>query len=546
MAESKAEITFNPNDFQTAHFLRQIGLREEEIATGRVSEDHARVRFELLTSSLDREISPQDVRDLLSYASKGLERIGAAGNKSLIWRLFQRGTCPSTGEPPLSIYGDDRDEEATNHFAKDLLWILARGKPLQFSFLIEFFGGGVRPVYQCPYSRSLPIPLYRGIHFSEEGVPGPIAVAGRAVGKIQIGEERSGSAIVISDRGHILTARHVFLDDEGLFRREGAGPSPVLILGKRRYEIHPDQIVAEDRLRDLLILQIPAANGLPHLEVTRQAPAVGEQIWSIGFPALMGEIPSDDQRYQRTYTTGIFERASGNDLETSALNYGGSSGGAIIDSEGRLISFVSGAPVKKELEGILSSRTLGISGPRLDLVRPWIERHLLQGEQSPWRGKSLTLQFGAAAGGGWTTGQRPSAESRFTLTPLDVRVGNYTSPLRALAALELKAGGSPIGPAGRVKVGVEAAVSHFPWSSLILQSALHAGVAMDGNTTAGVELAIFLRGSPNWGGMSMIGPLASILLTSIGLTADYESQLGEEGASQKDLFSFSLALLYPY
>lgn len=178
---------------------------------------------------------------------------------------------------------------------------------------------------------------------SDETVPTAAAVARRVLPAIVTVEVRestigdfvadgSGSGVVLDTAGLLVTNQHVV---------EGANEVRVVFADGRTYAA---EIIGEDALTDLTVLRI-AAEGLTAVELgsTRDM-EIGDTAIAIGSPLGLGGGPSVTvgvvSAFERRVQTGIDTELFGM-LQTDAPITRGSSGGALVDAEGRLIGITS-------------------------------------------------------------------------------------------------------------------------------------------------------------------------------------------------------------
>jgi len=155
-----------------------------------------------------------------------------------------------------------------------------------------------------------------------------------------------GSGVIVSDRGHILTNWHVVEDDDGGaaeevtvgFSLDPAYPAQELFLA-RVVESAPD--------RDLALLEIvsgrygqdlPGEARFPSIALRDEtSPVIGDTLTFVGYPW----IGSTSSRATVTVTRGMvagFQMAPfGRLIKTDAVINEGSSGGAALDGELRLV-----------------------------------------------------------------------------------------------------------------------------------------------------------------------------------------------------------------
>ncbi len=155
----------------------------------------------------------------------------------------------------------------------------------------------------------------------------------------------TGSGVVLDSSGHIVTNHHVVADGN-TFR-------VVLSDGRTSY---PATLVGMDALTDLAVLRIGAPDLTPialgstaSLEVGDPAIAVGSPLGLEGGPSLtVGVVSAFDRRVQLSGEDQLFGM-----LQTDAPITQGSSGGALVDSAGRLIGITTAVGVSDVgIEGI--------------------------------------------------------------------------------------------------------------------------------------------------------------------------------------------------
>ncbi len=184
------------------------------------------------------------------------------------------------------------------------------------------------------------------IEVIEEVMPAVVGVS-RQVFVSRFGEEslepaESGSGVIISSDGHIITNHHVI---------EGADSISVLLPDKGRYDA---EIVGEDTLTDLALLKIDET-GLTAMSLGDSGQLrVGETVAAIGNP--LGY-------FQQTVTAGIVSavdrqvRFPGSDfaysfVQTDALVNPGNSGGPLVNLEGEIIGINTAKISLMGVEGI--------------------------------------------------------------------------------------------------------------------------------------------------------------------------------------------------
>lgn len=188
----------------------------------------------------------------------------------------------------------------------------------------------------CPYSVEFPPIQVLGVYYSDSQVPDYVANASEAVVQVIATDKSSGSAVLISEEGDLLTARHVLYDDEGNFCN-----GSVIKIGDRKVAVSPDYIVSENKELDLLRLRVGDLKGLPHLKLAER-PGYGDEVWAIGFPGQT--FASAQEKLERLSTLGTvkdYEGSGRNILISNLRAAGGNSGGAAINNRGELVGIVS-------------------------------------------------------------------------------------------------------------------------------------------------------------------------------------------------------------
>lgn len=176
----------------------------------------------------------------------------------------------------------------------------------------------------------------------------------------------TGSGVIISPNGYIVTNEHVV---------EGADSLKVITVDGSRY---PAELVGADPLMDIAVLEIQADDlaaiefsAVEGLEVGDPVVAVGNPYGLLGGPSFTtGVISAFDRTLTADYFTG--ESLYGL-LQTDAPIATGSSGGALLDSEGKLIGITTAAM------GLGLGGGLGFAVP-IDLVEGIIDDLIADGE----------------------------------------------------------------------------------------------------------------------------------------------------------------------
>lgn len=137
-------------------------------------------------------------------------------------------------------------------------------------------------------------------------------------------EQSLGSGVILSTDGHIVTNNHVI---------EGADAIQVLLSDGRNAAA---QIIGTDPATDLALLQIALPDLVPIEMGSSNEARVGDVVLAIGNPLGFGQsvtqgIISGLERYG--LQTGLYESY----IQTDAIIHQGNSGGALVDTQGRLL-----------------------------------------------------------------------------------------------------------------------------------------------------------------------------------------------------------------
>jgi S1-C subfamily serine protease len=163
---------------------------------------------------------------------------------------------------------------------------------------------------------------------AKQPAPKPAATAGPAPSRAAKLGTKSGTGIVISSSGQVVTNQHVVAGCVGDIQGSLGGEAPVKL-----------RLVSSDETNDLALLQAP--NPFKAVASIRSKPVrSGDSVVAIGYP-FHGLLTSDF-----TVTTGIVSSLSGvmNDaryLQISAAVQPGNSGGPLLDTTGQVAGVVA-------------------------------------------------------------------------------------------------------------------------------------------------------------------------------------------------------------
>ena len=144
-----------------------------------------------------------------------------------------------------------------------------------------------------------------------------------------------GSGSVIGDSLHVLTNHHVVDGDddcaaERISVRTASSASAAAV------ETHVGRITASNTSNDLAVLELtPVVENAPRLVPLRvvSTDEIGQELTVVGYPAIGG----DSATVSRGILSGYAAYGGIQWIKTDALISGGNSGGAALDSRGRLL-----------------------------------------------------------------------------------------------------------------------------------------------------------------------------------------------------------------
>lgn len=184
----------------------------------------------------------------------------------------------------------------------------------------------------------------------------------------------SGSGIIYSEDGYIITNYHVI---------ENATSVMITLSDGTEYDA---RIIGSDASSDLAVLKVEAEN-LPEAELgDSSALQIGELVVAIGNP--LG--------YENTVTDGIVSGLnrqltdyidSATLIQTNATINSGNSGGALVNSKGKVVGINSAKLVASNAEGMGFALSI-------NEVRPIVEEIISKGHVSrPYLGVSINSQY---------------------------------------------------------------------------------------------------------------------------------------------------------
>jgi len=158
-------------------------------------------------------------------------------------------------------------------------------------------------------------------------------------GPQMIPEQRaSGSGVLISDDGYIVTNNHVVSDQNGGV----AGEIMVTLHNKKTYKA---RLIGKDPSTDLAVLKIDGT-GFPYLVYGNSDEVkIGQWVLAIGYPLTLETTVTAGIVSAKARSIGINSRQSATPVEsfiqTDAAVNQGNSGGALVSTDGKLIGINS-------------------------------------------------------------------------------------------------------------------------------------------------------------------------------------------------------------
>lgn len=238
------------------------------------------------------------------------------------------------------------------------------------------------PTTEAPEAPQLETVLLDASNVGETVIPSVVTVQIRSAQGI-LG---SGSGVVYDVEGHIITNDHVV----------AAGTNYEIVLSDGT--VYPAELVGTDPTTDLAVLAVTAADLRPiavgdttALTVGDPAVAVGSPLGLEGGPSLtVGVLSAFGRQVQTDSTTRLFGM-----LQTDAPITQGSSGGALVDSEGRLVGITTAVGVSDVgIEGI------GFATPIEIVTRVANEIILNQAASNPYIGITGDTTYADTTDGG--------------------------------------------------------------------------------------------------------------------------------------------------
>ncbi len=166
-------------------------------------------------------------------------------------------------------------------------------------------------------------------------IPSIVTVQVDTVDDGEFSADGSGSGVVLDGAGYIVTNEHVVADSDDV---------RVVFSSGRTYDA---EVIGVDARTDLAVLRIDAANLVPiavgtteGLSIGDSAVAIGSPLGLEGGPSLTVGVISAFERLVQTGPNSNTDVLRGM-IQTDAPITRGSSGGALVDAEGRLIGITA-------------------------------------------------------------------------------------------------------------------------------------------------------------------------------------------------------------
>ncbi len=187
--------------------------------------------------------------------------------------------------------------------------------------------------------------------------------------------EGSGSGVVYGTDGHIITNNHVI---------DGAGDIAVVFGDGGRF---PAEVVGADPITDIAVLKVTRTDLSPISVGSSESLVIGDRTIAVGNPLGLSGGPTVTAGIVSALDRSLISVEGGEDLhglvQTDAPIAPGSSGGALVDSAGRLIGITTAIAVADVGSGDLgfavpTDIAIGVAN---DLIAAGRVRHALLGIQ---------------------------------------------------------------------------------------------------------------------------------------------------------------------
>ena len=207
----------------------------------------------------------------------------------------------------------------------------------------------------------------------------------------------SGSGVVLSSDGQILTNNHVVAESVG-----------DLVVSFTDGTTAPAEIIGTDPLTDLAVIQARGVSGLTTASLgTSGDVKVGQEVVAVGSPfglesTVTSGIVSALDRPVNTGTTSDGQSAVFPAIQTDAAINPGNSGGALVDLDGEVVGINATIRTAGSAMATAGSIGLGFAIP-MDQARPIVEQ-LAAGEPATHARIGVSVSDASVSGGVTTTG----------------------------------------------------------------------------------------------------------------------------------------------
>jgi len=156
---------------------------------------------------------------------------------------------------------------------------------------------------------------------------------------VQPEQRASGSGVIISDEGYIVTNNHVISDGAN-----GVADEITVTLNENK-KTYKAKVIGRDPSSDIAVLKVDATN-LPYMIYGNSDEAVlGQWVMAVGYPLTLEATVTAGIISAKGRSIGINSRQSNSPVEyfiqTDAAVNQGNSGGALINTDGKLIGINS-------------------------------------------------------------------------------------------------------------------------------------------------------------------------------------------------------------
>ena len=191
--------------------------------------------------------------------------------------------------------------------------------------------------------------------------------------------EATGSGVIITSDGYILTNNHVVSSSDSSYYYEVSNATKITVSLYGSDETYEATIVGTDEQTDLAIIKIDAEGLTPAELGDSSSVKVGEFVLAIGNPLGLGTSVTDGivSALERDITTS--DGTTYHVLQTNCAINSGNSGGALVNSNGQVIGIntlkLSGTGIEGVGFAIPISDTLDVTNQLIEhgkVLRPYI------------------------------------------------------------------------------------------------------------------------------------------------------------------------------